>query len=81
MMAHYKYGAFLQQENGNEYDTLHEPGEKTSFSGVYRCEGCGKSVTSIRERPLPPQNHHEHLLNEGRIRWRLVVKSHYVGGY
>jgi hypothetical protein len=80
-MAWYRYPQFLQQENTAEYDAIHEPGAKTPVSGVYRCEGCGKSVTSIKDRPLPPQNHHEHTLGQGRIRWRLVVKSHYVGGY
>ena len=80
-MAYYKYPQFLQQENGGEYDLIYEPGAQTPISGVYRCEGCGKSVTSIKDRPLPPQNHHEHSPQQGLIRWRLAVKSHYVGGY
>jgi hypothetical protein len=80
-MAHYKYSQFLEQENASDYDTVHDSGASTPYSGVYRCEGCGKSVTSIRERPLPPQNHHQHSSNQGRIRWRLAVRSHYVGGY
>lgn len=80
-MAHYKYAQYLQQENSQEYDAIHSPAFKTSVSGVYRCEGCGRSVTSIKDRPLPPQNHHEHAPIQGSIRWRLVVKSHWVGGY
>jgi hypothetical protein len=80
-MAHYKYPQFLQQEDDRLYDTLYEPGDNAPVSGVYRCEGCGKSVTSIKDRPLPPQNHHQHTAAQGRVRWRLVVRSHYVGGY
>jgi hypothetical protein len=80
-MAHYKYAQFLQQENGAEYDNILDVGKPTPLSGVYRCEGCGKSVTSIKDKPLPPQNHHQHTFGEGPIRWRLVVRSHWVGGY
>jgi hypothetical protein len=80
-MALYKDPQYLQQEFGAEYDAIHEPGFATPFSGVYRCEGCGKSITSIRGRPLPPQNSHEHSIANGRVRWRMVVKSHLVGGY
>jgi hypothetical protein len=80
-MAHYKYPNYLQHEDSPEYDTILEPGQQTVLSGIYRCQGCGKSVTSIKDRPLPPQNHHQHLPSDGPVRWRLVVRSHYVGGY
>jgi hypothetical protein len=80
-MAHYKYAHFLQQENGAEFDKVYAIGDITPLSGVYRCEGCGKSVTSIKDRKLPPQNHHQHTPAQGAIRWRLVVKSHWIGGY
>jgi hypothetical protein len=75
-MAFYKYGNYLSQENAPEFDTLHGPGQVTPFSGVYRCEGCGQSVTSVYQHPLPPQNHHQHPGMQP-IRWRLVVKSHF----
>ncbi|MFF7710705.1 protein L [Pseudomonas sp. NPDC007930] len=50
------------------------PGSDAPASGIYRCEGCGQEVTVMRQRPLPPANHHKHasLLS---IRWRLVVKQ------
>jgi hypothetical protein len=78
-MAYYKYGEFLHQENGAEYDTVYQPSSTTPISGVYRCDGCGLSVTSVKDHPLPPQNHHQHTPQQGHIRWRLVVKSHWVG--
>lgn len=80
-MAYYKYGHFLRQEGSAEYDVVHEPGVNTPISGIYRCEGCGHSVTSIKDRPLPHQNHHKHTAAQGPIGWRLAVKSHYTGGY
>jgi hypothetical protein len=76
-MAYYKYGQFLTRQEGPEFDLLHHPGQPTPFSGVYRCEGCGLSVTSVNPHPLPPQNHHQHPNSLTPIRWRLVVKSHY----
>jgi hypothetical protein len=76
-VAYYKYPQFLTQQNTAEFDAIHEPGVATPYSGIYRCEGCGLSVTSVHPHPLPPQNHHQHSTAQGRVRWRLVVKSHY----
>lgn len=76
-MAYYKYGQFLTQQHGGEFDAVHSPGQTTPFSGVYRCEGCGLSITSVHLHPLPPQNHHQHNNTVVPIRWKLVVKSHY----
>src|ERR1043166_10075137 len=69
----YKYPQFLIQSNDSKFDELHEPGVSTPYSGIYRCEGCGKEVTSVSPHPLPPQNHHQHTVAPGRIRWQLVV--------
>jgi hypothetical protein len=72
-MVLYKYSQFLQQTNHAAFDSIHEAGTVTPFSGIYRCEGCGKCVTSVRDYPLPPQNHHQHTYQQGRIRWRLAA--------
>ena len=76
-MAYYKYIHFLEPENGPEYDNSYEAGRTAAFSGVYHCEGCGTSVTAFYSLPLPMHDHHQHSTQQGRIRWRLVVKSHY----
>jgi hypothetical protein len=76
-MAYYKYAQFLHQEQGTEFDSIHQPGTPTPFSGIYRCEGCGHSATSVHPHPLPSQNHHQHTVAQGHIRWQLVVKSHF----
>jgi hypothetical protein len=76
-MAFYKYANFLSQEQGPEFDTVHSPGFVTPYSGIYRCTGCGLSITSVHMHPLPPQNHHQHQNHLTPIRWQLVVKSHF----
>lgn len=69
----YKYSQYLSQSSDAKFDTLHEPGEATPHSGIYRCEGCGKECTSVYSHPLPPQNHHQHESSQGKIRWKLAV--------
>ena len=75
-MAVYKYAQFLEQSNNAAFDTAYKPGESTSHSGIYRCEGCGKNEVSEFGKPFPPQNHHQHAPSQGVIRWRLVVATH-----
>ena len=72
-MALYKYTQVLIPWNNAEFDRLYEPGMVASWSGIYRCEGCGKEAVHTVGHPLPPQNHHQHTVGQGRIRWRLVV--------
>jgi hypothetical protein len=70
MVALYKYPQFLQRSDHNAFDGIHEAGVQTPYSGIYRCEGCGHCVTSVHVHsyPLPPQNHHQHTAQQGRIR-------------
>jgi hypothetical protein len=77
-MAYYKYQVFLVQQQGSEFDVAHAPNGPTPISGIYRCEGCGLSATFVKDKNMPPQNHHQHTTAQGEIRWRLVVKSHWA---
>jgi len=72
-MATYKYPPFLNNSNDNAFDTVHVPGGSTPFSGIYRCEGCGREIVSEETKPFPSQNHHQHNYAQGAIRWRLTV--------
>lgn len=72
-MAWYKYPTHLHQKTNAEFDQLHTPGTTTPWSGIYRCEGCGREVVSTFGHPLPPQNHHQHTYGQGVIHWRLLV--------
>jgi hypothetical protein len=75
-MTYYKYSHFVMYEDGAEYDATHKAGAATPFSGIYYCEACGRSITSIRSQPLPSQDHHSHAAEQGLVRWRLAVKSY-----
>ena len=72
-MALYKYSNVLAQMNSDEFDKLYDPGTRGSWSGIYRCAGCGREIVHTTDHPLPPQNHHQHDTAQGKIRWRLVV--------
>jgi len=72
-MALYKYAQFLKQSGHEAFDQFFQPGTTTVYSGVYRCEVCGKEIASIANSPLPPQNHHQHNVGLGPIVWRLAV--------
>lgn len=72
-MAWYKYDKYLQKSSGDAYDSDHSPGTSVPNSGIYRCMGCNREVTSNKGDPFPPQNHHQHNGTQGTIRWRLIV--------
>ncbi|WP_234744926.1 hypothetical protein [Burkholderia sp. WTPI3] len=77
-MAFYKYGQYLSQEQTADFDQIHHPGTPTPYSGIYRCEGCGQSIVSTKQHPLPAQNHHQHTFVQGAIRWRMIVRTHFA---
>ncbi len=72
-MTYYKYIHYLTKVDMDVFDTTYKPGDNTPHSGIYRCEGCGSAIASNLGNPLPPQNHHQHTLSQGDIRWRLIV--------
>jgi hypothetical protein len=72
-MAWYKYATYLFQKTNDEFDKVYSPGSSVSWSGIYRCEGCGREVVHTTGKPLPPQNHHQHTYSQGVISWKLVV--------
>lgn len=72
-MALYKKPAFVTQTDDQAFDSIHHPGNTTPFSAIYRCLGCGREIVSEENRPLPPQNHHQHTTTQGTIRWQMAV--------
>lgn len=75
-MAVYMHGQYLAHiNNADAFNTIHSPSDRTPFSGIYRCECCGKNDVSTQGHALPPQNHHQHN-PAAPIRWRLVVATH-----
>jgi hypothetical protein len=75
-MAMYKYDSILHKSTSDEFDKLHSPGATVAWSGIYRCEGCGREIVHTTGHPLPPQNHHQHSTAQGHIRWRVVVTDY-----
>jgi hypothetical protein len=67
------YANFIEKNDDAIFDKTHDPGDRASCSGIYRCEGCGREVASNQGEPLAPQNHHQHSISQGKIRWRLIV--------
>jgi hypothetical protein len=73
-MALYKYPEYLGTAIDQAFDTVCRPGNIAPYSGIYRCQGCGREVTSEANNPLPPQTHHQHQYpQQGHIQWGLVV--------
>ena len=73
IMALYKNAQILVQSNDASFDNTYEPGEHSPYSGIYRCEGCGREITHIGTTTLPPQDHHQHTPIQGSILWKMVV--------
>lgn len=67
-MPYYKDQKYLVHNTHEAFEKIHSPAEKTPYSGIYRCEGCGEEVISTEGHPLPPQNHHQHTQAQGKIR-------------
>src|SRR6202041_194096 len=72
-MALYKHGNFLGHIQDPIFDQVNTPGYVTPRSGIYRCLGCGREAVSEEAKPLPPQNHHQHTIAQGHIRWQMIV--------
>ncbi len=55
------------------------PGDEVPVSGIYKCAGCKKEITSNEGDPFPPQNHHQHSQTQGKILWKLIVRTNTEG--
>jgi hypothetical protein len=55
------------------------PADKVPVSGIYRCIGCKREVTSNTGDPFPPQNHHQHTPEQGEIKWKLNIRTNTKG--
>ena len=72
-MALYQDPKYFTQSSHQNFSKLHAPGTVVHDSGIYRCEACGDEIAANKGQPLPPQNHHQHLLQQGKIQWRLIA--------
>jgi hypothetical protein len=72
-MAIYKYQQYLTPSQDQAFDQTYHPGAHVPHSGIYRCAGCGREVVAEHARSFPPQNHHQHTVQQGAVLWRLAV--------
>jgi hypothetical protein len=74
-MALYQNGSELTHEINARFDTQHPPGTKAPWSGIYMCTNCRDEAACNHGDPLPPQNHRQHSVTKGPIRWVLLVQT------
>jgi hypothetical protein len=79
-VATYKYDQFISKVDHKAFDQEYSPGTAAPYSGIYRCGGCHAEVASNEKQPLPPQNHHQHSVQQGAIKWRLIVYADHKPG-
>lgn len=72
-MALYNNNIYLIQNNDKAFTVEYNPGDQPPHSGIYRCTGCGREVVAEENRRLPPQNHHQHSVLQGLIKWRMII--------
>jgi hypothetical protein len=66
------------QKSQTAFDNVYEPGNAALHPGIYRCQGCGDEIGIATGHTLPPQNHHQHKPEHGKIRWQLFVYAQSV---
>ncbi|CAH0181687.1 protein L [Stenotrophomonas lactitubi] len=80
MAWHTSTSVLLQVNATNEWwNTVYSPGDTVQVSGIYRCLGCKREITSNQRDPFPPQSHHQHAPQQGAIRWKLNVRTNTEG--
>ena len=71
-MAYFNSMKHLHDQVDLEFDREYKPGEKTVYSGIYRCRACGLEAVVEKSRKAPP-THAPHSA-ESEVRWRLIVR-------
>jgi hypothetical protein len=65
--------------DGDWWKTTYSPSDEVPVSGIYRCLGCNREITSNKPDRFPPQNHYQHTAQQGAIRWKLNVRTNTKG--
>lgn len=80
-MAWYKDMKHLVQStlDADWWKTTYGPGDDVPVSGIYKCLGCTREITSNAPDKFPPQNRHQHDSSDGQIEWKLIVRTNTQG--
>ena len=80
-MSWWTDSSVLSKSDGDKiwWKTSYSPRDEVPVSGIYRCTGCNREVTSNQGDPFPPQNHHQHTVAQGAVRWKLNVRTNTTG--
>lgn len=72
-MAWYVDANNLKVAHGKEpvWHAEYGPGQTVPQSGVYKCCGCNREVTSNAGDPFPPPSHHTH--SPTAVKWKLII--------
>ena len=63
------------------WEKVYSPSDQVPHSGIYKCTGCNKEITSNKGDKFPPQNHHQHGPNLSSIRWKIIIFTDTEGKY
>ena len=63
------------------FSKRYSAGSEIVHSGIYKCTGCNKEITSNQGDKFPPQNHHQHGSNLSTIKWKIIVFTDTEGKY
>ena len=72
--------ALISVKPDNEWwKNTYKPSEIVPVSGIYKCMGCKREITSNKDDKFPPQNHHQHPTSDGSIKWKLIIRTNTSG--
>lgn len=74
-MAVYKTLDFLSHSTHFAFDTTTASGSVSPFTGIYRCQGCGREIAAHTGMTLPGEDNHLHRIGQGPVTWQLVVAT------
>lgn len=81
-MALYKDSSILKYvPNWDGWDKIYKPSDIVPHSGIYKCTGCKKEITSNKGDRFPPQNHHQHGSLLSSIQWKIIIYTDTDGSY
>jgi hypothetical protein len=60
---------------GTWWTSTYGPADEVPVSGIYKCRGCKKEITSNANDSFPPQNRHQHSADHGKVEWKLIVRT------